>query len=202
MPDLDEELARAAAVGPETSGFGSFGSGSAGTGASTPSPARAGEPEDAPPRRSLGLLVSLLVMGVGLLVLVLTSLRSAVVYSKGVDELVTERARLVGRTVRVEGSLVKGTLVRRAEPCEYRFTLERRGQRLEVDYPQCSIPDTFRELGYTDVTVTAEGKLAADGRFAATQIMAKCPSKYEERARAAASATAGAAPPELPSRLD
>jgi cytochrome c-type biogenesis protein CcmE len=80
--------------------------------------------------------------------------------------------------------------------------LERRGQRLEVDYPQCSIPDTFRELGYHGRDGDGGGKLAADGRFAATQIMAKCPSKYEERARAAASATAGAAPPELRIRLD
>jgi len=199
MPDLDEELARAAAIGPAAPELGSAGRSPATSEDPAPPPARAGDPDEAPPRRSLGLLVTLLVMGLGLLALVLTSLRSAVVYSKGVDELVAERARLVGRTVRVEGTLVKGTLVRRAEPCEYRFTLERRGQRLEVDYPQCSIPDTFRDLGYTDVTVTAEGRLATDGRFAATQIMAKCPSKYEERTRAAA---AGASAPEPPARLD
>jgi len=155
-----------------------------------------------PPRRSLGLLVTLLVMGCALLVLVLTSLRSSIVYSKGVDELVAERARLEGRTVRVEGTLVKGTLARRAEPCEYRFTLERGGRQLEVEYPQCSIPDTFRDLGYTDVTVTAEGRLDGDGRFAATQIMAKCPSKYEERTRVTASAAAGAGLPAPPSRID
>jgi cytochrome c-type biogenesis protein CcmE len=114
-----------------------------------------------------------------MLVLVLTSFRSSVVYSKGVDELLAEADRLRGRSVRVEGMLVKGSLQRRDDPCEYRFLLERNGAQVPVEYPQCSVPDTFRDLPYTDVMVTAEGRLAKNGRFEATQIMAKCPSKYE-----------------------
>jgi cytochrome c-type biogenesis protein CcmE len=35
------------------------------------------------------------------------------------------------------------------------------------------------------VSVTAEGKLTDEGHFAATAIMAKCPSKYEMQNRAA-----------------
>ncbi len=199
MPDLDEELARAADFDATDASPDAGSASDTATGGSAGTRVRAaGDEGVSPPRRSLGLLVALLVMGAGLLVLVLTSLRSSVVYSKGVDELVAERDRLAGRTVRVEGTLVKGTLARRAEPCEYRFVLERGGQRLEVEYPHCSIPDTFRDLGYTDVTVTAEGRLDADGRFAATQIMAKCPSKYEEQTRA----TAGTDAPATPSRID
>ncbi len=130
-------------------------------------------------KRSLGLVAMLLVLGGGMLVVVLTSFKSSVVYSKGVDELLAEADRLTGRSVRVEGTLVRGSLQRRDEPCEYRFLLERNGAQIPVDYPQCSVPDTFRDVPYTDVVVTAEGRLAKSGRFEATQIMAKCPSKYE-----------------------
>ena len=132
-----------------------------------------------PARRSVGLVVVLLALGGGLLVLAITSIRSSAVYSKGVDELVSESDRLTGRNVRVEGTLVKGTLQRRAEPCEYRFEMERNGASVQVHYPQCSVPDTFRDMPYTDVKVTAEGRLRDDGQFEASQIMAKCPSKYE-----------------------
>jgi len=132
-------------------------------------------------KRSLGLVVMLLVMGGGMLTLVLTSFKSSAVYSKGVDELLAQTDRLAGRSVRVEGVLVKGSLQRRDDPCEYRFLLEKNGAKVPVEYPQCSVPDTFRDLSYTDVMVTAEGRLGENGHFEATQIMAKCPSKYEGR---------------------
>jgi len=141
-------------------------------------------PERRSPRRSLGLLVALLAMGGGILTLVMTSFENAAVYSRGVDDLVKEKDKLSGRNVRVEGTLVKGTLKRRDNPCEYRFSIEKKGATLPVQYAQCIVPDTFRDVPGMDVAVTAEGKLTDDGRFEATQIMAKCPSKYEMNERA------------------
>jgi cytochrome c-type biogenesis protein CcmE len=85
--------------------------------------------------------------------------------------------------VRVEGKLVTGTLKRRAEPCEYRFTLQKNGAELPVRFAGCVVPDTFRDVPGMDVDVTAEGKLSGEGYFVASQIMAKCPSKYEERVK-------------------
>lgn len=134
----------------------------------------------APSRAGWALLGLLLVMGGGLTALILTSTGNAAVYSAGVDQLLADRANLAGRNVRVEGSLVKGSLVKRDQPCEYRFTVERKGVRLPVHFPQCSLPDTFRDVPYTDVMVTAEGQLVGD-HFQATSILAKCPSKYEEK---------------------
>jgi cytochrome c-type biogenesis protein CcmE len=135
-------------------------------------------------KRSIGLLVALLAMGGGILTLVMTSFEKAAVYSRGVDELVKEKEKLNGRNVRVEGVLVKGTLKRRDQPCEYRFDLEKKGVVLPVRYAQCIVPDTFRDVAGMDVSVTAEGSLAKSGSFEATQIMAKCPSKYEMQDRA------------------
>jgi len=58
-----------------------------------------------------------------------------------------------------------------------------------VHYPQCSVPDTFRDVPNVDVEVTAEGTLTETGTFDASRIMAKCPSKYEMEQRAASGET-------------
>ena len=54
---------------------------------------------------------------------------------------------------------------------------------MTVLYPQCVVPDTFRDVPGVKVEVTAEGKLLPDGSFRAHQIMAKCPSKYDMRGK-------------------
>lgn len=183
MTDLDEELRRAIAESEAES--------------SQPTALAAhAEPSHAEPheaqrsarragRRNLGLLVGLLVMGGGILTLVLGSADKAAIYSVPTDQLVAQRDEFAARTVRVEGMLVKGSLLHRAEPCEYRFSIEKNGARLPVRYAHCVVPDTFRDVPDMDVEVTAEGKLTAEGHFEASHIMAKCPSKYEMRQRAA-----------------
>jgi cytochrome c-type biogenesis protein CcmE len=167
---------------------------------STEGVAQAGSSETAPvtmtaagasgrKKGSVGLLIALLLMAGGLLVLVMTSFKSAAVYAKHVDEVVAARQQLVGRTLRVEGMLVHGTLERRDQPCEYRFQMERNGQKLTVRYAQCVVPDTFRDEPGVDIGVTVEGKLGPGGDFQASQVMAKCPSKYEQRAKTGSQAS-------------
>ena len=173
MSDLDKELERAAAAVDET-----------------PPVVRAEPAQALAPKRkgrgNAGLLIGLLVMGGGILALVFTSFSQGQVYSKGVDDLLRDKVKYADRAVRVEGTLVKGTLVRRDQPCEYRFTIEKKGASLPVRYAQCIVPDTFRDMPGMDVSVTAEGKLTDTGAFEASTIMAKCPSKYEMKDRAKA----------------
>lgn len=179
MADLDEELKRAIAESEEEAAR------LPALALDTPA-SSSGEVGRRPgARRSIGLLVGLLVMGGGILTLVLGSADKAAIYSVPTDELLDQRAEYASRTVRVEGMLVKGSLLYRADPCEYRFSIEKNGARLAVRYPHCVVPDTFRDVPDMDVEVTAEGKLTSEGHFEATQIMAKCPSKYEMRQRAA-----------------
>jgi cytochrome c-type biogenesis protein CcmE len=137
------------------------------------------------PRRELVLLAALLVIGGAILTLVMTSFDGAAIYSKTVDELVAQKDSLAGRNVRVQGTLIKGTLGKRESPCEYRFRLKKNGAEIDVRYSQCVVPDTFRDVPNVDVDVTATGKLAADGHFQASEIMAKCPSKYDMKQQAA-----------------
>ena len=150
---------------------------------------RAGlEPEEQ--KRSWGLLAGVLALGAGVLLFVFNSGEDAVVYSYQVDEVKAQAADLGERQLRVQGMLVSGTLSRRDEPCEYRFFMKKAGatsgEPLKVQYAQCVVPDTFRDVKGVEVEVTAEGRLAEDGHLEASKIFAKCPSKYEMREGAAA----------------
>lgn len=141
-------------------------------------------------KRSWGLLAGLIAVGAGVLLFVFNSGEDAVVYSYQVDEVKAQAADLGDRQLRVQGILVPGTLVRRDEPCEHRFMIQKQGVKnaepLKVQYAQCVVPDTFREVAGVEVEVTAEGRLAEDGHLEASKIFAKCPSKYEMREGAAA----------------
>jgi cytochrome c-type biogenesis protein CcmE len=126
-----------------------------------------------------------LAMGVAAIAatIVLNGMQDKAIYSKGVDELLVQKSKFMGRPVRAEGVLVHGSLVRRDQPCEYRFTIQKNGTELPVRYAQCVVPDTFRDVADLDVGVTVEGELEADDTFEASLVLAKCPSKYEMQER-------------------
>jgi cytochrome c-type biogenesis protein CcmE len=128
------------------------------------------------PKRNIGMLLSLGAVTFGVMAIALTIGEDAS-FAKTVDRLVADRARMVGRPVNVQGTLVKGSLAYQDNPCEYRFSLASGGVELPVRYPVCVVPDNFRDAPESDVEVTASGKLAPGGGFEATKVMAKCPSK-------------------------
>lgn len=129
--------------------------------------------------RSMGLLAVLLVMAGALVALFLVGFKEAAIYALPVDQLMSSQDKLAGRKVRVEGELVPGTLVKRDDPCEYRFTIHSAQAQMPVRYAQCVIPDTFRDMPGGGVQVTVEGALNREGNFDATLVMAKCTSKYD-----------------------
>jgi cytochrome c-type biogenesis protein CcmE len=122
----------------------------------------------------LGGAVSLLLFG--------GSASDAFVYSKLVHEVMADPAAFQGRELRVEGLLKPGSIKFREDPCEWRFVIEKGGKELPVEFPQCVVPDTFRDgMG---ITVTVQGKLAGDSQgFLANQVVPRCPSKYEMQQR-------------------
>ena len=131
------------------------------------------------------LAVGLVMVAVGIVSVVLFTMKDKAIYSKPVDALILEKGKFLGRPVRVEGNLVHGSLVHHDKPCEYDFTIEKNGTQLPVKYAQCVVPDTFRDVPGMDVGVTVEGELQADNSFEATTVLAKCPSKYEMKNRQA-----------------
>lgn len=140
-------------------------------------PARATPPDKG--SRSMGLLAVLLVMAGAIVALFMVGFKEAAIYALPVDQLMSAQEKLAGRKVRVEGELVPGTLVKRDDPCEYRFTIHSAQAQMPVRYAQCVIPDTFRDVPAGGVQVTVEGTLNREGNFDATLVMAKCTSKYD-----------------------
>ena len=143
------------------------------------------EEEDGASRKRLLLVVPLLMAAAAIVALVLVGMQDKGIYSKPVDELVAQKAKFMGKSVRAEGSLVHGSLVKREDPCEYRFTIEKNGTELPVRFARCIVPDTFRDVPGMDLAVTVEGELRADNSLEASQVLAKCPSKYEMKQKAA-----------------
>jgi cytochrome c-type biogenesis protein CcmE len=159
---------------------------------SEPHTASSSEPRSAPDEarasrvRAVKLGAVMLILGGGIAALLTGGGQAAdspFVYSQTVADVVGDPASHSGHTVRVEGTLVDGSVQFREEPCEWRFTLEgTEEQRLPVQFSQCIVPDTFRDgMG---VTVVVEGRLES-GTFVASQVMTRCPSRYdmEERSR-------------------
>jgi cytochrome c-type biogenesis protein CcmE len=106
----------------------------------------------------------------------------AFVYSKLVHEVLASPAQFQGRELRVEGDLKQGSIEFKEDPCEWRFVIAKEGKELPVHFPQCIVPDTFKDgMG---LQVTVQGKLTGEGTFLANQVIPRCPSKYEMNEKA------------------
>ncbi len=78
--------------------------------------------------------------------------------------------------LKVSAKVVKGSIKR--EPAEQRvdFSITDGSQSFPVTYVGL-VPDTFTDA--SDIDVVVEGKLGRDGVFHATDVIAKCGSRYE-----------------------
>lgn len=99
-----------------------------------------------------------------------------------VEKVVEEPAAYEGRTIKVHGTVVPGTVQQKVGTTgDYRFVVEHGGQRLAVHYTNL-VPDTFSE----EAEVVLTGRLNATGDlFESDEMSAKCPSKYEEQEKVA-----------------
>jgi len=143
------------------------------------------EEDEGSSRRRLLLVIPLVAAAAAIVALVLVGMQDKGIYSKPVDELVQQKSKFIGKPVRAEGNLVHGSLVKKDDPCEYRFRIEKNGVEVPVRFGKCVVPDTFRDVPGMDVGVTVEGELRADGNLEASNVLAKCPSKYEMKQKAA-----------------
>jgi len=91
-----------------------------------------------------------------------------------VDEYHSMKGSLDGKTLKLAGDVVAGSIDRSRPQME--FVLGSRQTRIKVRYVgQAIIPDTFKDGSKALV----EGKVTPDGVFEARHIEAKCASKYE-----------------------
>jgi cytochrome c-type biogenesis protein CcmE len=91
-----------------------------------------------------------------------------------VDEFSAMKGDLSGKTMKVAGDVVDGSIDRNRTPLE--FKISSNGNTLRVRYVGNDvIPDTFKDGSKAVV----EGSVGRDGVFQARRIEAKCASKYE-----------------------
>jgi cytochrome c-type biogenesis protein CcmE len=91
-----------------------------------------------------------------------------------VEEYSAQQADLGGKTLKVAGDVVEGSIDRNKSPLE--FVITHNGKNLKVCYiGKDVLPDTFRDGSKAVV----EGKVDQKGVLQARRIEAKCASKYE-----------------------
>lgn len=82
---------------------------------------------------------------------------------------------LDGKTVRVKGNVIVGSYQHPEGTTDHTFDIEEKGEVIHVRF-QGPLPDVFKE----GLPVVAEGVINGAGQLKATEVVAKCPSKYEE----------------------
>jgi cytochrome c-type biogenesis protein CcmE len=127
-----------------------------------------------------------------------TTLREGTEYYKNIDEVLPQAQQWQGKKLQLHGYVVPGSIKRRRDPAgnitlDYIFKVQNNPARASgdsggaVDASYTGIvPDTFKD----EAEVVLKGKLTPTGFHTDPNgVMAKCPSKYEEKAKL--SATSG-----------
>jgi cytochrome c-type biogenesis protein CcmE len=118
--------------------------------------------------------ISSLVLATAFGVLLYSSLGESLQYYKYVDEVMAEPAAWHGKNLQVHGIVVRDSIAQKPNsPMEWRFDIQRNGKVLTAYYNGI-VPDTFK----ADSEVVLTGTMDAKG-FHATEMTAKCPSKYD-----------------------
>ena len=104
-----------------------------------------------------------------------TGFVSSATYYYEVNEFLGQSDMLVGQSVRINGTVVPGSIKQEAQGLVLKFTINdiEKDASLPVIY-HGAVPDTFK--AGNDVVV--EGKYTTEGTFEATTILTKCASKY------------------------
>ena len=156
------------------------------------------------------LLAGTLVLGAAILVAVFQIEGRKPVFAYGLEKFLAHPIR--DKQVRLEGDLVPGSLCRIESPCGFEFRMVDRWFRsdagtsarpeLAVRYSRCIVPDTFRDIPGWEMSLVVEGTLCTGCHvFEASQLIAKCPSKYEMRRDGGASLREARPIPPCPSSL-
>lgn len=127
-------------------------------------------------KNNVPLILFLVVAFGGVLYLFLAKTASNTVYFYTVQE-VLGADKMPNKAVRVAGHVVAGSIVKEPETMTTRFSVYDKsstGTTLQVVY-QGPVPDIFKD----EVEVVIEGRLKGH-TFTATNLMAKCPSKYQQ----------------------
>ena len=120
-----------------------------------------------------------------------TTLREGTEYFMHVDEVLPNRQAWEGKPLQLHGYVIPGSIYRKTDSLEYKFKVQNSpirsspitGGVIEASYTGI-VPDTFKG----EAEVVLKGRLASDGfHVDPNGVVAKCPSKYEEKGASAGS---------------
>jgi len=130
--------------------------------------------------KAVKILVTCVVLSGALGGLMYTTLADGTEYYKHVDEVMNDPSAWEGKRLQLHGFV--SDLRQRPNSLDYRFQVQNNGKVVTANYTGV-VPDTFKN----GAEVVLKGQLHGDA-FAveANGVMAKCPSKYNPSAPAAA----------------
>lgn len=118
--------------------------------------------------------VTTLVLATAFGILLYSTLGESMQYYKYVDEVMADPQAWQGKKLQVHGYVVPKSIGRKRDSLDYQFDIQHNGKVLRAYYTGV-VPDTFKD----DAEIVLTGELTPKG-FVATEMTAKCPSKYEE----------------------
>jgi cytochrome c-type biogenesis protein CcmE len=128
-------------------------------------------------QKLIKIIASVVIVGGGVGYLLFSTAGEAFEYYKHVDEVVPHEADWQKKPMQLHGFVVPGSIKKRFDrdsgKIEYKFLETNCGQELEVYYAGV-VPDTFKD----GAEVVSKGSLEGQS-FHSTEVMAKCPSKYQ-----------------------
>jgi cytochrome c-type biogenesis protein CcmE len=124
--------------------------------------------------KAIKIGVTGLVLATAFGALLFTTLQDNLQYYKYVDEVAAVQHEWEGKTLQVHGYVVPGSIRGTSDRINWQFDLQRNGKVISASFSGAP-PDTFKD----DAEVVLTGTFTQQG-FHATDMTAKCPSKYEE----------------------
>lgn len=130
---------------------------------------------------NLKFIVASGVIALAVVYLVVVGLQGTTQYFLTVSELQARGPAAQNQILRVSGNLVPDSLFREADGVGVHFLIAdpTAASPLMVSYRGGQVPDMMTDPS-NDVQIVAEGKLNAQGAFAATEVLAKCPSRLAD----------------------
>lgn len=120
------------------------------------------------------LLIGGAIILIAVAYLLYLSLGSSVSYYVTVSEFFERSDELLDTNIRVAGNVADTSIQWNADDLELTFTLTEGGKNMPVIYNGAK-PGGFK----VGSTILVEGKYGYNGLFRASQLILKCPSKYE-----------------------
>lgn len=130
-------------------------------------------------KKVIKALVTILVVAGAVSYLAFSSFEESMIYYKTVEETLQARDQFETTPVRVNGLLVPGSIKQKPNTDSFKFELQKNETILEIEYSGI-LPDTMTE----GKELVVQGTLVPGKKtLAATEILTKCPSKYEKEAQ-------------------